>query len=260
MGKRWQGDRKKDFYYRLAKSREYRSRASFKLGQINKKFKLFQRGDSVLDLGAAPGGWMQMAGEIVGAKGVVVGVDLDDIEPFEEKNIVSIKGDILKKETMEIAKNYAEFFDAVISDASPDISGVWDVDHFNSIDIARNALRIALDVLPEGGNFLVKVFQGSLVKEFTEEVKREFAFTKVAKPFASRQQSSEVYIVARGRLKTPVKSGDILELRVRELGERGDGVAFLDGFKVFVKEGKVNEKTLVKIKKVHRNAAWGVKV
>jgi 23S rRNA (uridine2552-2'-O)-methyltransferase len=94
MGKRWQRDRKKDHFYKKAKAEEYRSRASFKLMQLNKKFRLIKRGDRVLDLGAAPGGWMQVAGEVAGEKGGVVGVDLEEIDPFTEENIISIRDKI----------------------------------------------------------------------------------------------------------------------------------------------------------------------
>jgi 23S rRNA (uridine2552-2'-O)-methyltransferase len=260
MSKKWQKDRKKEYYYRRAKSEQYRSRASFKLKQLNKRFRLIKKKDSVLDLGASPGGWMQVAGELVGESGYVLGVDLEEIEPFEDKNITSIKGDITVKETVEAIIRHKSTFDVVICDASPDISGVWDVDHFNSVELSRHALRIAKEVLREGGNFLVKVFQGAMVSDFTSEVKREFEFSKIAKPKASRQRSSEVYIVGKGILKTPVKYGDVLEVTVSEAIEGGYGISLIDGFKLKVKDGRHGEKVKVKIKKVTRKLAWALKV
>jgi 23S rRNA (uridine2552-2'-O)-methyltransferase len=260
MARRWLKEKKRDYYYRKAKSEAYRSRASFKLKQLNKKFGLIKENNSVLDLGAAPGGWMQVAGEVVGRKGVVVGVDIADIEPFKDDNIVSIKGDITKNKTIKLIMEHHSRFDVVVCDASPDISGVWDIDHFNSIELARHALGIATNILKEGGNFLVKVFQGSLTKEFAEEVRREFEFTKITKPKASRQQSSEVYIAGKGLLKAPVKYGDIMEVVVSDKGKRGYGIVFLDGFKVLVKDGAPEEKVKVRIKKVSKDFAKAIKV
>jgi 23S rRNA (uridine2552-2'-O)-methyltransferase len=260
MGKRWLGDRKKDYFYKKAKAEEYRSRASFKLMQLNKKFRLIKRGDRVLDLGAAPGGWMQVAGESVGEAGMVIGVDLEEIEPFTGKNIILIQGDMLKEETIEQIKEHSNYFDVVISDASPDISGAWDVDHFNSIDLARHALNSSKQLLKEGGNFLVKVFQGSMTQDFFSEVKRNFEFSKLAKPVASRKQSSEVYIIGKGLLQTPVLRGDIVEVEIVDVGERGDGIGYFEGFKVIVEGGSPNETVRVKIKKVTKNLAWGKKV
>jgi 23S rRNA (uridine2552-2'-O)-methyltransferase len=256
MPKEWQ----KDYYYKLAKSEDYRSRASFKLKQLNKRFGLIKKGNSVLDLGAAPGGWMKVAGELAGGKGFVLGVDIEHIEPFAEKNIVSIQADITKNETVEQIRKQGIEFDVVICDASPDISGVWDMDHFNSIYIARHALGIAKQVLKEGGNFLVKAFQGSLIKDYSLEVKREFDFIKTSKPKASRSRSSEVYLVCKGLLKTPVKYGDIIEIHATKNMEDGMVLAFFNGFKILVKDGQQDDKLKVRIKKVSKDLAWAEKI
>lgn len=189
---------KKDYYYRKAKKERYRSRAAFKLKQLNEKFRIVKKGDVVLDLGAAPGGWMQVLREIVAEEGLVVGVDLDDIKPFKFENIKAIKGDFTKDEVAGEIKKIIDSADAVVSDASPDISGVWDVDHFRSVELSRSALSIARDILKPGGNFLVKVFQGGETEDFFREVKGAFSYTKRTKPRASRDQSSEIYIVAKG--------------------------------------------------------------
>lgn len=189
---------KKDYYYRKAKKERYRSRAAFKLKQLNEKFRIVKKGGTVLDLGAAPGGWMQVLREIVADEGLVVGVDLDDIRPFKFENIKAIKGDFTKDEVAGEIKKIIDSADAVVSDASPDISGVWDVDHFRSVELSRSALSIARDILKPGGNFLVKVFQGGETEDFFREVKGTFSYTKRTKPRASRDQSSEIYIVAKG--------------------------------------------------------------
>ncbi|MEE9474690.1 MAG: SAM-dependent methyltransferase [Candidatus Hydrothermarchaeaceae archaeon] len=189
---------KKDYYYRKAKKERYRSRAAFKLKQLNEKFRIVKKGGTVLDLGAAPGGWMQVLREIVADEGLVLGVDLDDIRPFKFENIKAIKGDFTKDEVAGEIKKIIGSADAVVSDASPDISGVWDVDHFRSVELSRSALSIARDILKPGGNFLVKVFQGGETEDFFREVKGTFSYTKRTKPRASRDQSSEIYIVAKG--------------------------------------------------------------
>lgn len=188
----------KDYYYRKAKKEKYRSRAAFKLKQLNKKFKIIKRGDVVLDIGAAPGGWIQVLREIVTEKGLVLGVDLKNIKPLKFENVKTIKGDFTKNEVIDEIKGIIPRADVVVSDASPDISGVWDIDHFRSVELSRNALSIARDILKPGGNFLVKIFQGGETEEFFREVKGTFSYTKRTKPKASRGQSSEIYIAAKG--------------------------------------------------------------
>lgn len=188
----------KDHYYRKAKKEKYRSRASFKLKQLNKKFNIIKRGDVVLEIGAAPGGWTQVLREIVTEKGFVLGVDLKNIKPLKFENVKTIKGDFTKDEVIDEIKGIIHGADAVVSDASPDISGVWDIDHFRSVELSRGALSIARDILKPGGNFLVKVFQGAETEEFFREVKETFRYTKRTKPKASREQSSEIYIAAKG--------------------------------------------------------------
>ncbi len=189
---------RKDYYYKKAKREKYRSRASYKLKQINAKYKLIRRGDKVLDLGAAPGGWTQVAREIVNSNGLVVAIDLQKIKKFEHENVITLQGDFTKKETIEKIKGIAQSFDVIISDASPSISGVWDIDHFRSIELCRRVLEIAKEVLKPGGNLLVKVFQGSEINNFVNEVRKNFKYVKITKPKASRKKSAEIYVVAKG--------------------------------------------------------------
>jgi 23S rRNA (uridine2552-2'-O)-methyltransferase len=195
---RWYKEKKKEYYYRKAKEEKYRSRAAYKLKQLNKKFNLIREGYTVVDLGAAPGGWTQVALELVGSKGLVVAVDREDIEDFDAENVRIIKGDFTDNETVQEILSLADKADTIISDASPDISGVWDIDHFRSVELGRHALKIAGEILREGGNFLVKIFQGREVEEFYREVKDRFKFAKRAKPPASRSSSAEIYIIGKG--------------------------------------------------------------
>ena len=189
---------RKDYYYKRAKQEKYRSRASYKLKQLNAKFNVVKKGETVLELGAAPGGWTQVLRESVGDEGMVLGVDLSDIKPLGLENVKTIKGDFTDPEVVAQIKETIGTADAVVSDASPDISGVWDIDHFRSVELSRAALGLAKDVLKPGGNFLIKVFQGAETDDFFKEVKKSFRYSKRTKPKASRDQSSEIYIVGKG--------------------------------------------------------------
>lgn len=207
MSRRWLREKKRDYYYRKAKAEEYRSRASFKLKQLNERFGLIKKGDKVLDLGAAPGGWMQVVREIVGSNGLVLGVDLVKIQEFELENVRSLQGDFTQQYTIEKIREILPSCDVIISDASPDISGVWDIDHFKSVELCRSVLSIAEEILKPNGNFLVKIFQGEHAGEFFGEVRGKFAYAKMTKPKASRSGSAEVYIAAKGFKKDLYRYG-----------------------------------------------------
>ncbi len=125
--------KRKDGYWKMAKKEGYRSRAAYKLAQVNKKFRLITKGDYVLDVGCAPGGWMQVARQIVGDEGYVLGVDVQNIPVFHEDNVAFLLKDITDNDIREVIKEKTAFFDVVISDISPNITGVWDVDHYKSI-------------------------------------------------------------------------------------------------------------------------------
>jgi 23S rRNA (uridine2552-2'-O)-methyltransferase len=201
LPKAWIQERKRDYYYRKAKEEKYRSRAAYKLFQAVQKYQFIKKGDIVVDLGAAPGGWTQAARKIVGTEGFVLGVDLKPIELFPEKNVRTIIGDITEPETVkQIQEMLPKKADAVISDVSPNISGIWELDHARQIDLAQRALEIALETLKPGGNFFVKVFQGDMLNDFVSMVKRHFEDVKIIKPKASRAKSSEIFILGM-RLK-----------------------------------------------------------
>lgn len=196
MPKAWIQERKKDYYYRKAKEEKYRSRATYKLFQAIEKYHFIKKGDVVIDLGAAPGGWIQAARKVVGSKGFVLGVDLEPIEPFPQSNVRTIIGDINEQETLEqILSMVPKKADAVISDASPNISGIWEVDHACQIDLAHKSLEIALETLKPSGNFFAKVFEGDLLNDFIEKVKKHFWVVRIMKPKASRAKSSEIFLL-----------------------------------------------------------------
>jgi 23S rRNA (uridine2552-2'-O)-methyltransferase len=204
LPKAWIQERKKDYYYKKAKEEKYRSRAAYKLFQAIEKYHFMKRGDVAVDLGAAPGGWTQAARKIVGSKGFVLGVDLKSIEPFLQSNVRTIIGDINERETLEqILSMLPRNADVVISDASPNISGIWEVDHARQIDLAQQALKIALETLRPSGNFFVKVFEGDLLVDFINKVKRHFEVVRIIKPMASRAKSSEIFVLGM-RLKKAV--------------------------------------------------------
>jgi 23S rRNA (uridine2552-2'-O)-methyltransferase len=201
LPKAWIRERKRDYYYKKAKEEKYRSRAAYKLFEAVQKYHFIKHGDVVVDLGAAPGGWIQAARKIVGGKGFVLGVDLKPIEPFPQSNVRTIIGDITEQETLEqILQMLPRKADTLISDASPNISGIWEIDHARQIDLAKHALKIALETLKFPGNFYVKVFQGDLLDDFIKKVKKHFEVVRIVKPKASRAKSSEIFILGM-RLK-----------------------------------------------------------
>ena len=196
MPKAWIQERKRDYYYKKAKAEKYRSRAAYKLFQAIEKYHFIKNGDVVVDLGAAPGGWVQAARKIVGGRGFVLGVDLKPVEPFPRSNVRTIIGDINEQETLEqILSMLPRKADVVISDASPNISGIWEVDHARQIDLAHQSLKIASETLRPLGNFFVKVFEGDLLVDFINKVKRHFEVVRIIKPKASRAKSSEIFVL-----------------------------------------------------------------
>ncbi len=199
MSKKWNQERKNEEYYKKAKKQDYRSRASFKLLQLNRKYKIIKEKNSVVDLGAAPGGWSQVALEVVGTEGLVVAVDLNQIKSFSEENFWSIKGDFTQKETLEeIHRTLQGKADVVISDAAPKMSGIKDIDQLRSMDLARCVLHICDNILKYKGNMIMKVFQGQGYPELLKDIKKKFKTVKTTKPPSSRKKSGEMYIVGRG--------------------------------------------------------------
>jgi 23S rRNA (uridine2552-2'-O)-methyltransferase len=197
LPKAWIQDRKRDYYYKKAKAENYRSRATYKLSQTAMKYQFIRRGNVVVDLGAAPGGWIQAARKIVGKNGFVLGVDLKPIAPFPQEYVRTIVADFTEPETQQQIRDFLpRKADVVLSDASPNISGIWEVDQARQIDLAAQALTIALGILRPSGNFFVKVFEGAMLADFVKTVERHFEAVKVIKPKASRAKSSEMFLLA----------------------------------------------------------------
>lgn len=197
MGSDWRRQQYKDYFFRKAKSEGYRSRAAYKLLQINEKYKLICEGDIVLDLGAAPGGWSQVAAELVGPRGTVVAVDKAAMEPLP--GVPSIQGDLTAPDMAKRVRAIAgDSIDVLLSDAAPSTSGVRIRDHALSIALAKGALRLAWDLLKPGGHLVIKVFEGEDFPDFLAEVRRHFSFAKPYCPPASRRESAEIYAVAKG--------------------------------------------------------------
>jgi 23S rRNA (uridine2552-2'-O)-methyltransferase len=192
----WVKERKREYYYRKAKEEKFRSRASYKLLQAVKKYKFIKPGYVVVDLGAAPGGWTQAARKLVEDSGFVLAVDLKLIKPVDAPNVRTIVGDISEPQTIhDILEVLPRSANVVISDVSPNVSGIWELDHARQIDLASQSLRIATSILRFGGNFFVKVFQGSTTNKFVDEVRHCFSFVKLVKPKASRSKSAELYVL-----------------------------------------------------------------
>jgi 23S rRNA (uridine2552-2'-O)-methyltransferase len=197
MSKNWMQERRRDYYYRKAKQLDYRSRASFKLIQLNDRFNLFKPGMTVVDLGAAPGGWLQVVAERVGPKGKVIGVDLQPIEPIE--GVQTIKGDIRKQEVLgELLVLTGGKVDVVLSDMSPNITGSYSMDHARSIELCEMALSFSIATLSRNGKLVFKMFEGDLSRDLLAEVQKHFETVKRYSPEASRSSSSEIYVVAKG--------------------------------------------------------------
>lgn len=249
---------RRDFFYKKAKDEGYRSRAAFKLKQINDKFKIIKKGDTVVDLGAAPGGWLQVAKELSG--GMVVGVDILDIEEIIGVDV--IKGDIRLDKTIEKIKEKikSDKADVVICDAAPNLSGSWNYDHARSIDLSTCALECARKILKTGGSFAVKVFQGDMFPDFLNKVRRIFGKVQAFSPEASRQQSAEIYVIGKELLTDAVKMNGEYVVTIEDIGASGDGIAKIDDFVVFVKDAHKGEKLNIRIRFIKPNFAFGDRI
>jgi 23S rRNA (uridine2552-2'-O)-methyltransferase len=189
--------RRDDHYSRLAKREGYRSRSAYKLLQISERFNLIRPGNVVLDLGCYPGGWIQVSSQLVSDQGYVLGVDKRPVEELREKNVKIILADVKKPETIElITKALPRKTDVILSDLSPDVTGNWQIDHLNQIELAAAALSIAEKVLKHNGRFLTKAFQGEKLDQFIEELRNRFSSVRIFRPAATRKRSAEVYLFA----------------------------------------------------------------
>ncbi len=187
---------RKDSFYKKAKASGYRSRAAYKLLELSKRDKLFTRGMKVLDLGCAPGGWLQVASKLVGPKGLVVGIDRLETEPLSLSNVKVIRGDITDAETTErLIQALEGKAGCVLSDMAPDTSGVGFADHAKSVELVRMAFDLAILALSEGGNFCTKVFEGSDLNQLVSFMRPHFNKIRRIKPKATRKGSRELYLI-----------------------------------------------------------------
>ena len=197
--KAWMQEHVTDVYVRRAKQEGYRSRSAYKLLEILAKDKLVRSGMTVIDLGAAPGGWSQVLAPLVGVKGQVIALDILEMEPL--RGVAVIRGDFSDEPTLKLLEVQMgdRSIDLVVSDMSPNISGVGLVDQARSIHLAELALEFARARLKPGGHALVKVFQGAGLDAFRKELSMAFSSVAVRKPKASRDRSNEFYLLARGK-------------------------------------------------------------
>ena len=197
--KAWMHEHVTDAYVRRAKQDGYRSRSAYKLQEILDKDRLVRPGMTVVDLGAAPGGWSQVLAPLVGARGLVVALDILEMEPM--RGVVLIRGDFSDEATLKLLEEQManRSIDLVVSDMAPNISGVGLVDQARSIQLAELALEFARERLKPGGDLLVKVFQGAGLDEFRKQLGVAFGSVAVRKPKASRDRSSEFYLLARAK-------------------------------------------------------------
>lgn len=200
--RQWLERQLNDPYVRQAQKKGYRSRSAFKLLQIQEKFGIFKSGQVVLDLGAAPGGWVQVALDLVGEKGFVMGVDILPIKPLAPA--LTFEGDMTEEETLKriflelTTRGFEKRVDVVMSDMAANTIGHKQTDHLRTVLLAEAALQTALDVLSPGGHFICKVFQGGADKNLLDQLKAHFESVKHFKPPASRAESPEMYVVAKG--------------------------------------------------------------
>ncbi|MGJ0492168.1 23S rRNA (uridine(2552)-2'-O)-methyltransferase RlmE [Methylobacter sp.] len=195
---RWMQEHFNDEYVKMAQVKGYRSRAVFKLNEIQDKDQIIKPGMNIIDLGAAPGGWSQFAREIIGKKNKIIALDILPMEPIE--GVDFIQGDFREQAVLD--ELYAVLDGAevnlVMSDMAPNMSGNKAVDQPRSIYLGELALETAKAVLTKGGTFLVKLFHGEGFEEFYQEVQKSFSKVVIKKPKASRPRSNEVYILAKG--------------------------------------------------------------
>lgn len=188
---------RKDAFYRKAKKEGYKSRAAYKLMELNKKYALYSSNSRVLDAGCAPGGWLQVVLEKV-KKTPVVGVDLIQVEGLGYPNFHFVHGDLTADETMEKVLSISPEFDTVLSDAAPNTSGTRLLDHVNSFELVNLIFDFTKKVLRENGNFCFKLFDGEDTQKLLQEVRKYFKMVKVIRPEATRKNSFEIYVVCKG--------------------------------------------------------------
>ncbi|WKJ91390.1 23S rRNA (uridine(2552)-2'-O)-methyltransferase RlmE [Methylomonas montana] len=194
----WMQEHFQDEYVKKAQALGYRSRAVFKLIEIQEKDKIIKPGINIVDLGAAPGGWSEYVSKIVGKKSKVIALDLLAIDPID--GVDFIQGDFREDEVLEQLYKVldGEPVHLLLSDMAPNMSGSREVDQPRAIYLGELALDAAQQILVKGGTFLIKMFQGAGFDEYYNQVRQQFSSVVIRKPKASRSRSNEVYILAKG--------------------------------------------------------------
>jgi 23S rRNA (uridine2552-2'-O)-methyltransferase len=236
---------RRDDYYNRAKQEGYRSRAAYKLKQLHEETGIVQEGHTVVDLGAAPGGWLQVAKELVGDSGSVLGVDLQRIDPID--GVETVRGDMTDEDTRAEVIERVGKADVVLSDMAPNMTGEYSVDHARSVYLARQAFETALEVLEGGGDLAVKVFEGPDTGRLRKDMEAEFEYVRAVHPEASRDSSSELFLVAKNHLTAPVRTGNRIQVEIEDVGSEGDGIAKVEGFTLFVPGAETGEELTVKV-------------
>jgi 23S rRNA (uridine2552-2'-O)-methyltransferase len=195
--KQWLRRHVTDPYVRMAKEQGYRSRAAFKLLELNDKEQFLKAGMTIVDLGAAPGGWSQLAAQKVGPKGRVLAIDLLPMDPIS--GVTVLRADF--RDDLLIEKLNGMRADVVLSDLSPNMTGIALVDQARALELSGAAIDFCAKALKREGVFVLKAFQGQAFNELTGRLKASFAKVKVIKPAASRGESAETYVVARSLLE-----------------------------------------------------------
>ncbi len=196
--KRWLNEHFEDVYVRMAQQQGLRSRSAFKLLELHEKYGLVRKGMTVVDLGAAPGGWCQVVLPLVGSGGRVFALDILDMEPLD--GVTFIQGDFTEDDALQALEDALEGrpVDLVLSDMAPNMSGMTTIDQAKAMYLAELALEFVKSHLKPGGDFVVKLFQGADFDGYVREVRSLFEKVLVRKPKASRPRSREVYLLARG--------------------------------------------------------------
>jgi len=198
--RRWVEERNRDFYHRRAMELGYRSRATFKLMEMDKRFRLLRNGMRVLELGSSPGGWTQYASERVGREGLVVAVDEENLKPLGLSQVRFIRADVMDRslESSVAAVLEPATVDLVLSDLAPDMTGRYELDHERQMALARRAVEISRAFLRKKGNLVVKIFEGRLSPELVRSVRPFFSKTTKFRAAASRKRSTESYLLCLG--------------------------------------------------------------
>ena len=191
-------NRWEDHYSRRAKKEQFPARSVYKLKEIQRKYKIIKKGDRILDLGCFPGSWLLYAADLTGEKGEIVGIDLKPLSKSVlskvPSNVRIYIGDVLSIDD-ELIRSVGKDFNIVMSDMAPDTTGNKNVDAARSFNLCQAALRIAKDLLVDGGSFICKIFQGEDFKEFIDSIKLSFNKHKIFKPQSSRKLSKEIYVI-----------------------------------------------------------------